>query len=147
MTPATLSQHPSQIDTINTVGARRRQLRVMQLIFAGAAAIAMLALFDAARPDTTGPVLNSSSVHLVDLSVPAPASGPSGLQFPQTPPNLGGGLAADTNDDNQAQLQQQLAQQEMQQSEQEAEQQNEAAQLQAQQDEQEGQLVEEQAGQ
>jgi hypothetical protein len=148
MTPTSPFQHPSQIDTINTVGARRRQLRVMQLLFAGTAALAMLALFDAARPDTTGPVLNSASVHLVDLAVPAPASGPSGLQLPQTPPNLaGGGFAADTNDDNQAQLQQQIAQQEMQQSEQEAEQQNEAAQLQAQQDEQQGLQVEEQAGQ
>ena len=144
MTPTT----SSQVHTINAVGAQRRQLRLMQLIFAGTAALAMLALFDAARPDTTGSVLNSASVHLVDLAVPAPASGPSGPQFPQTPPNLaGGGFAADTNDDNEAQLQQQLAQQEMQQSEQQAEQQNEAAQQQALQDELQGQQVEQQAGQ
>ena len=148
MTSTTPFQHPSQIHTINTVGARRRQLRLMQLIFAGTAALAMLALFGAARSDTAAPVLNSGSVHLVDLAVPAPATGPSGPQFPQTPPNLaGGGFAADTNDDNEAQLQQQLAQQEMQQSEQQAEQQNEAAQQQALQDELQGQQVEQQAGQ
>ena len=119
----------------------------MQLIFAGTAALAMLALFDAARPDTTAPLLNSASVHLVDLAVPAPASGPSGLQFPQAPPNLaGGGFALDTDDDTEAQLQQQLAQQEMQQSEQQAEEQNEAAQQQAQQAEQQGQWVEDHPG-
>lgn len=148
MTPTYPFQHPSQIDGINTVGARRRQLRLLQLIFAGTAAVAMLALFDAARPDTTAPVLNSASVHLVDLAVPAPASGPSDQQLPQTPPNLaGGGFAADTNDDNEAQLQQQISQQEMQQAEQQAEQQNEAAEQQALQDEQQGLQVEEQAGQ
>ena len=142
MTPYTLSQ----IDDINAVGARRRQLRLLQLIFAGTAALAMLTLFDAARPDTTAPVLNSASVHLVDLAVPAPASGPSGLQFPQTPPNLaGGGFAADDGDD-QAQQQEQQALQQMQQSEQQAEEQNEAAQLQAQQAEQQGQWVEDHPG-
>ncbi len=148
MTPTYAFQQPSQIDDINAVGARRRQFRILQLIFAGTAALGMLALFDAARPDTTAPVLSSASAHLVDLAVSAPASGPSGLQLPQTPPNLApGGFAADTNDDNEAQLQQQLAQQEMQQSEQEAEQQNEAAEQQALQDEQQGLQVEEQAGQ
>ena len=147
MTPTYPFQHPSQIDDINAVGARRRQLRLLQLVFAGTAALAVLALFDAARPHTTAPVLSSASVHLVDLAVPAPASGPSGLQLPQTPPNLaGGGFAADTNDDNEAQLQQQLAQQEMQQSEQQAEEQNEAAQQQAQQAEQQGQWVEDHPG-
>jgi len=139
---------PSQVHDINAAGARRRQLRLMQLIFAGTAALAMLALFDAARPDTTGSVLNSASVRLTDLAVPAPASGPSGLQFPQTPPNLvgGGGFAADDGNDE-AQLQQQLAQQEMQQAEQQAEQQNEAAEQQALQDELQGQQVEQQANQ
>jgi hypothetical protein len=44
---------PSRLHEIKPTGARRRQLRMMQIIFAGAAAIAMLALFDAARPDTT----------------------------------------------------------------------------------------------
>jgi hypothetical protein len=147
MTSTPPFQHPSQIHTINTAGARRRQLRLTPPLFAGTAALAILALFGAARPDTTAPVLNSASVHLVDLAVPAPASGPSGLQLPQAPPNLaGGGFAVDTDDDTEAQLQQQIAQQEMQQSEQQAEEQNEAAQQQAQQAEQQGQWVEDHPG-
>jgi hypothetical protein len=138
---------PSPVHNITTDGARRRQIRLLQLIFAGAAAIAMLALFDAARPDT-GSALTSASVRLADAAVPMPASGPFGPQLPQTPPNLaGGGFAADTNDDNQAQLQQQLAQQQIQQAEQQAEQQNEAAQQQALQDELQAQQTEQQAGQ
>ena len=146
MTPTSAFQHPSEVHNINTVGAQRRQLRLMQLLFAGAAALAILALFDAARPATTGPVLNSASVHLVDLAVPAPATGPSGLRFPQTPPNLaGGGFAADDGND-QAQQQEQQALQQMQQSEQQAEEQNEAAQQQAQQAEQQGQWVEDHPG-
>ena len=137
---------PSQIHDINAVGAQRRQLRLMQLIFAGAAALAMLALFDAARPDTTGSVLNSASVRLADATIPAPASGPSRLPFPQTPPNLaGGGFAADDGND-QAQQQEQQALQQMQQAEQQAEEQNEAAQQQAQQAEQQGQWVEDHPG-
>jgi hypothetical protein len=72
----------------------------MQLIFAGAAAVAMLALFDAARPDTTQSVLAPGSVRLVDQA------------FPQTPPSVigGGGLAADENSD-QAQQQEEGMQQ------------------------------------
>jgi len=144
----TLPSHPSQVHDIPTDGARRRQVPLLQLIFAGAAAIAMLALFVAARPDTTGSALTSASVRLADAAAPMPASGPFGPQLPQTPPNLaGGGFAADTNDDNQAQLQQQLAQQQIQQAEQQAEQQNEAAQQQALQDELQAQQTEQQAGQ
>ena len=120
----------------DTAGARRRRLRMMQLIFAGAAAIAMLALSDAAGPDTTHTVLGSGTVRLTDV----------GVQLPDTPPNLsGGGFAADDGDD-QAQQQEQLALQQMQQSEQQAEQQNEQAQQQAQQAEQQGQWVEEHPG-
>jgi len=138
---------PSQVDQVNAIGARRRQLRLIQLIFAGAAAIAMLALFDAARPDTTGSVLNSASVRLTDMAVPAPASGPFGPQLPRTPPSLaGGGFAADDSDD-QAQQQEQQALQTIQQSEQQAEEQNEAAQQQALQDELQAQQTEQQAGQ
>jgi hypothetical protein len=122
---------------------------MMQLFFAGAAAIAMLALLDAARPDTTETMLGSGSVRLTDMAVdlPAPASGPVGLQFPQAPPNVsgGGGFAAD-DDSDQAQQQEAQALQQMQQSEQQAEQQNEAAQQQAQQAEQQGQWVEEHPG-
>jgi hypothetical protein len=133
-----------------TADARRRQLRMMQLIFAGAAAIAMLALFDAARPDTTETVLGSGSVRLTDMAVPAPASGPFGPQFPQSPPSVvgGGGFAADDDDDQaqqQAQQQEQLALQEMQQAEQQAEQQNEQAEQQFEEGMQQAQMDEQQA--
>jgi hypothetical protein len=108
------------------------QLRTMQLIFAGAAAFAMLALFGAARPDATDTVLGS--VRLTDV----------GLQLPQTAPGLsGGGFAADDSDD-QAQLQEQLALQQMQQSMQQAEEQNDEAQQQFNQDMQQQQTYENQ---
>jgi hypothetical protein len=132
----TILSHPSHIHEISTDDARRRQLRLIQLIFAGAAAFAMLVLYDAARPDTPASMLNSASVHLAGMAVPAPASGP-----------VGGFAADDGNDQAQQQLQQQIAQQQMQQAEQQAEQQNEAAQQQALQDELQGQQVEQQAGQ
>jgi hypothetical protein len=121
---------------LHAAGARRRQLRILQLIFAAAAAIAMLAFFNAAHPDATGTPLGS--VRLTDVSIASP--------LPQTPPGLigSGGLAADDGSD-QAQLQQQIAQQEMQQSEQQAEEQNEAANQQALQDELQGQQVQQQA--
>jgi hypothetical protein len=109
----------------------------MQLIFAGAAALAMIALFDAARPDATDTVLGAGSVRLTDVALPAPASGPFG------------GFATDSDDDQaqqQAQLQEQLALQQMQQSMQQAEEQNEQAQQQAQQAEQQGQWVEDHPG-
>jgi hypothetical protein len=107
-----------------------QQLRTMRLVLAGAAAAAVLALFNAAHPDTTVPV------RLADAAQPAPASGPFG------------GFAADNDDDQaqqQAQLQEQLALQEMQQSQQLAEQQNEAAQQQVEQDMQQAQTTEQQA--
>jgi hypothetical protein len=101
----------------------------MQLIFAGAAAIAMLTFLDAARPDATDALTNSGSVHLINQATPF------------------GGFATDDGDD-QAQLQQQLAQQQMQQAaEQQAEQQNEAAQQQALQAELQAQQTEQQANQ
>lgn len=120
---------------IDVAIGRRRQLRMLQLIFAGAAAIAMLALFDSARPGTTETVLGSQSIRLTDMAVdlPAPSSGPFG------------GFAADTDDD-QAQQQEQQALQQMQQAQQQAEEQNEQAQLQAQQAEQQGQWVEDHPG-
>jgi len=106
---------------------------MLQLIFAGAAAIAMLALFDSARPGTTETVLGSQSIRLTDMAVdlPAPSSGPFG------------GFAADTDDDR-AQQQQQM--QQAQQAQQQAEEQNEEAQQQAQQAEQQGQWVEDHPG-
>ncbi|ORV85676.1 hypothetical protein AWC11_19540 [Mycobacterium interjectum] len=104
--------------TIQKAGKPRRQRQRPQLILAGAAALATLALFAAPGPDVV---------------LAAPASGPIG------------GFAAD-DDDDQAQLQQQLAQQQLQQSMQQAEEQNEQAQQQAQQAEQQGQWVEDHPG-
>ena len=141
-----------QRNEINAADARRRRLRVMQVIFAGAAAIAMFALFDAARPDTTDALVASGSVRLVDQAtdLPAPASGPFGPQHAQTPPSLvgGGGFATDDDDDQaqqQAQQQEQLALQQMQQSEQQAEEQNDLAEQQFVQDELQAQQTEQQA--
>jgi hypothetical protein len=83
---------------------RRRQLRVMQAILAEAAAIAMLALFDAGRPATAQSVLASGSVRLADMAadLPARAAAPLGPPYPQNPPNLvgGTGFAADDTDDH-----------------------------------------------
>jgi hypothetical protein len=49
---------------INSADVRRRQIRVMQVLFAGAAAAATLALFGAAQPGDTGTAVASGSVHL-----------------------------------------------------------------------------------
>ncbi|OBF47532.1 hypothetical protein A5787_10510 [Mycobacterium sp. 852002-50816_SCH5313054-b] len=104
--------------TIQETGTARRQWRRLQLIFAGAAVLATVALFGTARPA---------------VALAAPVSGAFG------------GFTADDSDD-QAQLQQQLAQQQLQQSMQQAEEQNEQAQQQAQQAEQQGQWVEDHPG-
>ena len=74
-----------QCHETHAAGARRRQLRMMQLFFTGAAVIAMLALFDAARPDTTETVFGSGPVRLTDTAIesPAPASGPVGCNSPK----------------------------------------------------------------
>jgi hypothetical protein len=114
---------------------------------AGAVVLAMSALVDAALPGMAG--RGPDPVRLLDVAtgIQAPAAGPFGAQYPQTPPNPvgNGGFAAD-GDDDEAQQQEQLALQQMQQAEQQAEQQNEQAQLQAQQAEQQGQWVEEHPG-
>ncbi|MGZ4564570.1 MAG: hypothetical protein ACXVX6_13600 [Mycobacterium sp.] len=101
------------------------RLRLVRLIFAGAATVALLAPFVAAQ----------GSVCLTDVAV-----------MPQTPPNVSGGngVAADDGDD-QARLQQQLDQQQLQQSMQQAEQQNEQAEQQFEQGMQQAQLDEQQA--
>ena len=115
---------------IHAADQRRRQLRVMQVILAGATAIAILALCDTGRPGTAQNVLPSGSVRLTDMAAP------------QTPSNLvGGGYAADDGD-NQAQQQ---AQQQMQQAEQQAEEQQGLANQEAQQAEQQGLQTEQQA--
>lgn len=107
---------------------------MVRLLVAGAAALAMLALLDVARPDTPGAVLGSGGVRLADV----------GRQLPQTPPGLSGGFAADDSDD-QAQQQEQLDLQEMQQAQQQAEEQNEQAEQQFEQGMQQAQMDEQQA--
>ena len=104
----------------SAAGDRRRQLRMMQLVFAGAATVALLALFDAGRTGPTETTLGSGSVRLADMSV-----------SPLAPPGLSGtgGFATDSDDD-QAQLQQQQNLQQMLQSEQQAQEQNDEAQQQ-----------------
>lgn len=57
--PSTLSHNATPAD------ARRRQIRAMQLLFAGAAAVATLALFGAAQPgDSTVSVASSGAPHV-----------------------------------------------------------------------------------
>jgi hypothetical protein len=94
---------------------RRRQLHVMQAMLAGAAAIAMLAVFDAGRPITAQSVLASGSVRLADVAADLPAQPTAhlGPLCPQSPPNLvgGAGFAADDTDDQALQQMQQAEQQ------------------------------------
>ena len=75
--------HP-QLREIDSADGRCRRRRVKQLIFAGAAAIAMLALFDATAPVGTGETtVASGSVRLVDQATDVPAPPPSpGLPLP-----------------------------------------------------------------
>jgi hypothetical protein len=114
---------------------RDQRLRLMQLIFAGVAGIAMLLFVDAARPNITAAMSGQPRVAATAFDSP----------LPQSPSTAGAGFPADDTDDQEAQLQEQLAQQQMQQSQQQAEQQNEAALQQAEQDMQQGQLTEQQA--
>jgi hypothetical protein len=87
---------------INPADARRRQIRVMQAIFAGTATIATLALFSAAKPGhAESAVASGSSARLLDQAtdLPAPATAPFSPQFPQTALNMvgNGGFATDDN--------------------------------------------------
>ena len=87
---------------IESADARRRQIRLIQVIFAGAATIATLVLFNAARPGDAATVAAARPVRLVDLvtDLPAPATDPFGARFLQTPPNAlsNSGFATDDND-------------------------------------------------
>ena len=121
-----------QCHQIDAAAARRRRLHIMRLAFAGAATLAMTALFDAARPDTTPTMIGAGSVRLTDVALAARASGAFG------------GFAADDSDD-QAQQQEQQALQQMQQSMQQAEEQNEAAEQQFEQGMQQAQMDEQRA--
>jgi hypothetical protein len=67
---------------INSAEARRRQIRAMQLIFAGAATVATLALFSAGPSDTndvvaSGPALTTAGriIPVNDDDVNNPSSG------------------------------------------------------------------------
>jgi hypothetical protein len=121
-----------QCHQIDAAAARRRRSQILRLAFAGATTLATIALFDAARPDTTPTMPGSGSVRLTDVARSAPASGPTG------------GFAADDSDD-QAQLQEQQALRQMQQSQQQAEEQNEEAEQQFEQGMQQAQMDEQQA--
>ena len=58
----TIIDHSREIDhshEINSADARRRQICLMRLLFAGAATFAMLALFSAARPGNAESVVAS----------------------------------------------------------------------------------------
>ncbi len=87
---------------IESADARRRQIRLIKVIFAGAATIATLVLFNAARPGDAATVVAAGPVRLVDLvtDLPAPATDPFGAQLLQTPPEAlsDSGFATDDND-------------------------------------------------
>src|SRR5271167_4924797 len=68
---------------INAADRRRRQIRVMKLIFAGAAAIEILALSDAGPLGTGETTVAPGSVRLADQATDLPA--PPG---PPPPPGL-----------------------------------------------------------
>jgi hypothetical protein len=106
---------------MNITPSHQRQLRIAQLAFAGAAAVALLAVSHTTQADTN----------------------PARLAAFTVPMSPAGGFATDDSDD-QAQLQEQLAMQQMQQSMQQAEEQNEEAQQQFNQDMQQQQTYENQ---
>ncbi len=128
---ATNTDYPSH--QIRTADARRRQVRLTKAILAGAAAVAMLVLFDSAQTHDANTVVAAGSVRLVDRAT-------------ELPNLVGAGGFATDDDDDEAQLQQQLLnQQETDEAEQQAEEQEQLDNQQAQQDEQQGLLTEQQA--
>jgi hypothetical protein len=115
-----------------TTDPRRREIRLIQTIFAGVAAAAMLVLFHNALPGDAKTVGAAGSVRLIDRAT-------------DLPNRVGAGGWATDGDDDEAQLQQQLAQQEVQQAEQQAEEQEQLDLQEAQQAEQQGQLTEQES--
>jgi hypothetical protein len=97
-------------------------MTALRVIFAGTAAVAILALIPAPHPEST------RTVRLTDVALPA----------------FVGGFATD-DDNDQAQQQEQQALQQMQQAEQQAEEQNEQAEQQFEQGMQQAQIDEQQA--
>jgi hypothetical protein len=71
---------------IDSADGRCQRRRVAQVIFAGAAAIAMLALFGAAPQGAGKTTVASGSVRLVDQATDVPAPPPPGLPGP--PPGV-----------------------------------------------------------
>ena len=49
---------------LNSTGARRRQIRLLQLIFAGAATVAAFALFSTAQPGSAATFATPGTLHL-----------------------------------------------------------------------------------
>jgi hypothetical protein len=49
---------------LNSTGSSRRQIRVLQLIFAGAATVAAFALFSAAQPGSAASVVTPGTAHV-----------------------------------------------------------------------------------
>ena len=117
---------------IRSADARRRRRRAVGLVVGGAAAIALLGLFGTAWPGPADTTVASAPVQLVDRATEAP------LRVQDVD---------DSDDDDEAQLQENNAMQTMLQSEQQAEQQNEQAQQQFIQDELQAQQTEQQANQ
>jgi flagellar biosynthesis GTPase FlhF len=147
---------------INSADARRRKIRVMQAIFAGAATIATLTLYSAAWPGDAETVVAPGSVRLVDQATDLPAPAPAAVdpqfpqtllnQFPQIPQTLlnavgDGGFAADSDDNDDSTQQRENEQQDelnQQQSDQNEDEANQATQQAEQQMQQSDQEAEEQ---
>lgn len=79
---------------IPAAAARRRQIRAMQLLFAGAAAVATLALFGAAQPGNT-------SVRLADAATPL--NSPTATSITNGGGGAGGFIAVDEGVNDQGQ--------------------------------------------
>ena len=60
---------------LNSTGAPRRQIRLLQLVFAGAATVAAFALFSAAQPGGAATVATPVTVHLAAAPNMAGAGG------------------------------------------------------------------------
>jgi hypothetical protein len=59
----------------NSTGAARRQIRLLQVVFAGAAAVAAFALFSAAQPGGAATVATPATAHLAAAPNMAGAGG------------------------------------------------------------------------
>jgi hypothetical protein len=83
---------PQQTHETRSADARRRQRRALQVIFAGAATVAALALFNAAHPGDAGTVAAPASVRLADQATALPNGGlaadPSDPWTPQPDPGV-----------------------------------------------------------